>query len=408
MTAVKKFREVCRRVPGGCSTAAKSPLRNPASRGPYFAVRAAGGRFTDEEGREWLDIDMALSAAILGYAATEIDEAVIRRIREGFVFSVPSLLEGQLAERLADRFSAAECVRFCKDGSDATSAAIRIARSATGRSKIIAATYHGWHDWSAVHYYGAHGFSTQRLGIPPAVGAETVWLPEETFAQFEAVVSSEESVAGVIVCPENWAEGDLRLLSDYCRGKQALLIFDEIKSGIRYGPRGVSGAVGVAPDLICLGKSIANGFPLAALGGRAELMSLSGAVNFSTTASSEAASMAAALAVDEHLRAVEEWPPWQARCEGIISRLADLTSLTPPERRLTVSGYPGNFRVHTPGRSSRGDPFREVLVKTLNERGIFSTGFVAPCTAHVAEDFTRLEAALAHAIEAWQRHVIYP
>jgi glutamate-1-semialdehyde 2,1-aminomutase len=344
---------------------------------------------------------MALSAAVLGYADPRIDEAVIQQIRKGFVFSIPSLLEGQLAERLCDRFVAAERVRFCKDGSDATSAAIRIARSATGRSKVVAAAYHGWHDWSAIHYYGAHGFSPGRLGIPSAVGSETIWLSEETFARFEASVSSDDSVAGIIVCPENWSAGDLNLLSDYCRRTQTLLIFDEIKSGIRYGPRGVSGSVDAVPDLICLGKSIANGYPLAVLGGRSELMSLCVDINFSTTASSEAASMAAALAMDEHLRDDEKWPPWQARCRGIISRLAGLASATPPECRLAVTGYPGNFRVHTPGRSPRDDPFRNVLATTLAERGIFSTGYVAPCAAHADEDFSRLESVLAEAIEAW-------
>src|SRR5712664_800281 len=105
MATTDTFRETCRRIPGGCSTAAKSPLRNPALCGPYFATEASGGYFTDDEGSRWLDFDMALSAAILGYAATEIDEAVIQQIKKGFVFSVPSLLEAEVAERISERFS---------------------------------------------------------------------------------------------------------------------------------------------------------------------------------------------------------------------------------------------------------------------------------------------------------------
>lgn len=396
------FRETCRRIPGGCSTAAKSPLRNPALCGPYFATEASGGYFTDDEGSRWLDFDMALSAAILGYAATEIDEAVIQQIKKGFVFSVPSLLEAEVAERISERFSVAECVRFCKDGSDATSAAVRIVRSATGRSKIVIASYHGWHDWSAVHYYGAHGISPQRLGIPSSVASDTIWLPAESFVEFEAVISSIDCIAGVMICPENWTERDLRLLSEYCRTTQIFLIFDEIKSGIRYGPRGVSGSVGAVPDLICLGKSIANGFPLAVLGGGSELMSYSTEVNFSTTAASEAASLAAALAVDNHLRAVQDWPPWRACCEGIISRLVSLVTAS-PESRLTVSGYAGNFRVHTIGCVPRNDPFRKVLLMTLARHHIFSTGYLAPCAAHVEEDFHQLEVALTEAIDEWAK-----
>lgn len=401
MANAETFRKTFRRIPGGCSTAAKSPLRNPTLNGPYFATKASGGYFTDDDGNQWLDFDMALSAAILGYATTEVDEAVIQQIKKGFVFSVPSLLEAEVAERISDRFPVAECVRFCKDGSDATSAAVRIVRSATGRSKIVIASYHGWHDWSAVHYYGAHGISPQRLGIPSSVASDTIWLPAESFVEFKGVISSIDCVAGVMICPENWPERDLRLLSEYCHTTETFLIFDEIKSGIRYGPRGVSGSVAVLPDLLCLGKSIANGFPLAVLGGRSDLMFLSTEVNFSTTAASEAASLAAALAVDDHLRAVQDWPPWRASCEAIISRLASLISAAPPEGRLTVSGYPGNFRVHTIGCVPRDDPFREVLLTTLAKHHIFSTGYLAPCAAHVEQDYDLLEVALTEAINEW-------
>jgi glutamate-1-semialdehyde 2,1-aminomutase len=400
-----KFRHLFARIPGGCSTAAKSPLRNPASSKPYYATAAAGGRFTDEEGHEWLDFDMALSAAILGYAHDKVDEAVIQQIRRGMVFSVPSPLEAQVAQRLFERFPVAECVRFCKDGSDATSAAVRIARSVTGRTKIVAAAYHGWHDWSAVHYYGAEGVSHRQLGISSNVAAETVWLPLETFAQFEATVTPEDRIAGIILCPENWTEPDLKSLSEYCRIEKTILIFDEVKSGIRYGARGVSGTVGVVPDLICLGKSIANGFPLAVLGGRAELMSLCSDINFSTTAASEAASLAAALAVDDHLRASGQWPPWHAACGDLIARLTDYISNSHLSGHLAIHGYPGNFRLHTPGFPPRRDPFRKVLVEMLITHGIFSTGYIAPCAAHSAEDFSRLETAMLEAIREWGRRV---
>jgi glutamate-1-semialdehyde 2,1-aminomutase len=401
MTTLGAFQEIFHRIPGGCSTAAKSPLRSPARGGPYFATAAAGGHFTDEEGREWLDFDMALSAAVLGYTFSKVDEAVIQQIKKGFVFSIPSPLEAELAERLSSRFSAAESLRFCKDGSDATTASVRIARSATGRSKIVAASYHGWHDWSAIHYYREQGFDCRQLGIPKAVERDTLWLSSETFAQGEEVMSSHSDIAGIIVCPENWPEKDLRLLTDDCRKKGVLLIFDEIKSGIRYSSHGVAGEIAAEPDLICLGKSLANGFPLAALGGKTELMTLCTDINFSTTAASEGASMAAALAVDDHLSATARWPPWKDYCQGIIARLTTLLSAAPSERRLAITGYPGNFRVHVPGCSLRSDPFRNVLLTTLARHGILSMGYLAPCAAHTDEDFAHLETALTEAIERW-------
>jgi glutamate-1-semialdehyde 2,1-aminomutase len=395
-----RFREACSRIPGGCSTSAKSPLRNPAW-GPYFATRAQGGHFTDDEGHEWLDFDMALSAAVIGYAVPAIDEAVIRQIKKGFVFSVPSLLEAELAERLCERFPSVECVRFCKDGSDATSAAVRIARRVTGRSKIVIGSYHGWHDWSAVHYYGAQGASPQELGILRSVASETIWLPRETFAAFEAMIASVDCFAGVMICPENWSQNDLREISNYCRRTSTVLIFDEIKSAIRYGPRGVAYSLGLAPDLMCLGKSIANGFPLAVLAGGSELMSLSNDVHFSTTAASEGISLAASLAVDDYLRAVEAWPPWHGRCVGIMSRVSSAISAINPLPELAISGYPGNFRVHTLDHLPVNDPFRKVFTSTLANHGIFSTGYISPCASHVEEDFDRLEVALVEAISEW-------
>lgn len=401
MAGAEDFRQMCRRIPGGCSTAAKSPLRNPSRSGPYFANDTMGGYFTDDEGREWLDFDMALSSVVLGYAHQGVNDAAIRQITRGITSSLPCFLEAQLAERLFERFPVAECVRFCKDGSDSTSAAVRIARSITGRSKVVAATYHGWHDWSAVHYYANDPDGYRRLGIPQSTSLETIWLSDESFAQFEATVGSHDNVAGVIVCPENWAEVDLRLLSDYCIRKQSVLIFDEIKSGIRYGPGGVGGSIAVAPDLICLGKSIANGFPLAIVGGRSELMLFSTDVAFSTTAASEAASLAAAIAVDDHLRSSADWPPWQSTCQGIISRLSRRIEVTDARDRLTIRGYPGNFRIHTVGFSPRDDPFRKVFVETLARNGIYSSGYIAPCAVHNDTDFSRLETAAIEAIESW-------
>lgn len=401
MTSQDLFRQSCARIPGGCSTAAKSPLRSPVSSGPYFATEAAGGRFTDSDGRLWLDFDMALSAAVLGYRATDIDDAVVKQIRKGFVFSIPSLLEGQVAERICARFPAVEAVRFCKDGSDATTAAARIVRCATGKSRIVIGAYHGWHDWSAVHYYGNLRQSAQELGIPPGVANDTVWLATETFDAFKVAIRSVDSIAGVMICPENWTERDVRLLSDYCQSTETPLIFDEIKSGIRYGPHGVGGQLGLCPDLICLGKSIANGYPLAVLGGKSSLMAFCTQINFSTTAASETASLAAALAVDDHLRSNLQWPPWHPACKGIMSRVTSFISRTPPEHRLIMTGYPGNFRIHQEGCSLRNDPFREVLLRTFDKHSIFSTGYIAPCAAHLEEDMQVLELALSEAITEW-------
>ena len=396
-----RFEQLLRRLPGGCSTAAKSPLRHAPPTTPWFAVSGSGGHFEDERGRRWLDFDMALAALILGHDPPRVRRAATRQTRRGVTFSVPSLLEGALAERLVERFPAIEAVRFCKDGSDATTAAVRIARRITGRTTVVIGSYHGWLDWSAVGYYCAEGASTQMLGIPDAIKSQTFWLRHETYEELESLCPSLRDVAAVVVCPENWSIADLVRVRDRCRTDGAVLVFDEVKSGLRYGPNGTHGAMALTPDLVCLGKSVANGFPLAVLGGRETLMQEVDTVRFSTTGGSEAVSLAAAIAVDEEISRCPNWPPWQDQAGGLFQRMQGLVGERDGDGCLAVSGFGGNFRIHTPHMVARQDPFRAHFVRKLADHRIFSSGFVLPCSHHRRRDFGRLEEALRQAVTSW-------
>ena len=378
-------------IPGGSSTMAKSCLRGFPPQTPSFAVSAAGATFIDDQGRQWIDCDMALGAVIWGFDCREVNEAIASQLSRGQIFSVPAVIEIDLAERILDRLRDFESIRFCKNGADAVAAAVRIARSATGRELVACGTYHGWLDWSAFHHYGANA----ALGIPRTVGHLTTWLQEETFAAYNRL--DAKSYAAIVVCPEHWTETDLRSLRESCTRHGILLIFDEVKSGMRYGKRGVFGNIGVQPDLLCISKGMANGLPLAALIGSRELMRYAETVRFSNTHAGECISIAAALAGETMLKRKADWPSWRDEAAAMIS---GLTPLAAP-RGLAIAGEPGLFALR-PTEKSLSAAFREHFVKTLASNSVFTTGSIALSDAHTAAQIEHIRAATERATSTWE------
>jgi glutamate-1-semialdehyde aminotransferase len=203
-----------------------------------------------------------------------------------------------LAERLTELIPCAEMVRFGKNGSDATSAAVRVARAKTGREHVACCGYHGWQDW----YIGC---TTRSAGVPGAVRKLTHPFPYNDIARLEALLEGHpDQFAALIMEPVNFTEprpGYLQKVKELTHKHGAVLIFDEVCSGFHIGLGGAQKKFGVVPDLACFGKAMGNGFPISCLVGRSELMSMFEEVFFSSTFGGEVASMAAALKVLEIL-----------------------------------------------------------------------------------------------------------
>ena len=251
-------------IPGGTSTLAKilwiGYVRQPRQALRY---RRRGAFFTDNEGRKWLDCDMGLGAVMWGHCRPEIDGPVIAQVQKSLKFSVPPEIEMIAAELILQRLQRFDWLRFVKTGADAVSGAVRLARALTGRKYVVCGSYHGWHDWSAFHHYGSGG----ELGIPDAHGDWTLHLSKERWNNAAPYMRAE--VAAFVVCPEHWPADGLSMLAKSCEKNGSLLIFDEVKSGLRFGPQGVWATRGIIPDLLCLSKGLANGYPLGALIGHA-------------------------------------------------------------------------------------------------------------------------------------------
>ncbi len=281
------------RVPGFTSTGSKRP--DALFGTPARMTRAAGCRVWDESGREYVDFVMALGAVALGYGHTDVNRAATAAIAAGVVGPLPPVAEAELAEALAERIPWLERVRFLKTGAEAVAAAVRLARVATARDEILGCGYHGWLDWCQ----GA------AEGVPVGVRSLFAELPfNDVAAGRELIRARAPRLAAVVVEPVVVSEPTrewLQMLRVETARAGAILIFDEIKTAFRLAIGGATERYTLkpAPDLVVLGKALANGFPLAVVGGRADLMNAANRTWISSTLATEGVSLAAARATLE-------------------------------------------------------------------------------------------------------------
>jgi glutamate-1-semialdehyde 2,1-aminomutase len=270
------------RIPGGVN----SPVRAFGSVGgdPFFVARAYGSRIVDTEGREYLDYVQSWGASILGHAHPKVVEAVQRAAADGTSFGAPTPREVELVEAICARVPSIEKARLVSSGTEAAMTAVRLARGATGRPKIVkfAGCYHGHLD--ALLVQAGSGVATLGLpdsaGVTPGTVADTIVVPYNDIAALDAVLDEHGAQTAAIlvepiaanmglVPPE---EGFLAALRDRATRHGALLVFDEVITGFRVGLGGAQGRYGITPDLSIFGKVIGGGLPLAAVGGRADVM----------------------------------------------------------------------------------------------------------------------------------------
>jgi glutamate-1-semialdehyde 2,1-aminomutase len=295
--SIALFERAARVIPGGIfghtNPAAALPLASP-----YYAARAAGCRYWDVDGNEYLDFLCAYGPIVLGYQHPEVEAAAEAQRREGSCFNHPSARMVELAERLVSLVDFADWAVFGKNGSDMTTWSLQVAREHTGRKKILMAqgAYHGSHSWCTP---GHGGLIEEDYAHIHAF----VW---NDLASFESLVRRYRGqVAGVIVTPfhhpafgnsELPAPGFLPAVQAACRREGIVLILDDVRCGFRLHLGGSHRHFGFEPDLICFSKALANGYPLSATLGRRELQRAAGRVFLTGSFWNNAVPMAAALA----------------------------------------------------------------------------------------------------------------
>jgi glutamate-1-semialdehyde 2,1-aminomutase len=281
-------------IPIGSQTFSKSRTQYPVGISPLFATRAKGPYLWDLDGNKYIDLVSNLASITLGYRNRKVDSAVRKQMNLGNGFSLPSTLEAVVAEKITSLVPSAEMVRFGKNGTDATSAAIRLARAYTGRDYVAVCGYHGWQDWFI-------GSTSRNKGVPKKTSALTLTFKYNDIKSLEKMFSKHpKGIAAVILEPMTYELPENKFLEKtkkLCQKYGAVLIFDETITGFRFSKGGAQEIFQVTPDLSTFGKGIANGYPLSVVCGSREIMREMENIFFSGTFGGELLSLAAANVV---------------------------------------------------------------------------------------------------------------
>ena len=384
-------------IPLGSQTFSKSRTQYPVGVSPFFASKGSGSYLWDVDGNKYVDLVASLAAVTLGYGDPEINKAVKRQLKKGVSLSLSSKLETVVAEKIIDLVPSAEMVRFAKNGSDATSAAVRIARYFTGRDHIISIGYHGWHDW----YIGS---TTRSMGVPSAVQALTLSARYNDLSHVENLFQEAKGdVAAVILEPMNSvdpAPGYLESLRNFCSSNNILLIFDEVITGFRFARGGAQELFGVTPDLSCFGKGIANGFPISVIAGRREIMEGFKEVFFSGTFGGELLSLTAANVVLDKVRDNRVIPELYRVGQAIQQGLLGEISRNKYEF-VNLSGNPTwTFLNWTLSSDALQNKVKTYFLQEMFKRGILVLSTNNVTTTLSQKDISKILTAYAEVFEA--------
>ncbi|HEU5469736.1 MAG TPA: glutamate-1-semialdehyde 2,1-aminomutase [Actinophytocola sp.] len=367
-------------VPGGAHTYAKGDDQYPEGMAPVIA-HGSGAHVWDVDGNRYIEYGSGLRAVSLGHAHPRVTEAVRRELDRGSNFVRPSIIELDAAERFLATVPTAEMVKFAKNGSDATTAAVRLARAATGRRLVALCRdqpFFSTDDWFI-------GTTPMNAGIPEQ---DVVSFPYGDLAATEELISRYDGQIACLILEaatqQDPPPGYLAGLRDLADRTGCLLVFDEMITGFRWSEAGAQGVYGVTPDLSTFGKALGNGFAVSALAGRRDLMELGGLRDtrervflLSTTHGAETHALAAAMAV---LATYTE--------EGIAARLHALGERLAAGVRAAAAAMGVGDHVVVRGRASNlvfatldsnlrpSQEYRTLFLRQLITRGVLGPSFV--------------------------------
>jgi len=359
-------------IPGCSQTFSKAPSQFVQGVSPAFLEKGKGSHVWDVDGNEYIDYAMALGPVILGHNDPTVTSAVKRSMGQGATFSLPHRSETELAELICRIIPCAEMVRFGKNGSDATTAAVRVARAYTRRDKIACCGYHGWHDW----YIATR---TMNEGVPREVRKLSFTFEYNRIETLKKIFNeNKKEVACVIMEPTGVVAPDddfLQKVKEVTHKNGALLIFDEVVTGFRFSLGGAQEYFNVIPDLGCFGKAMGNGFPISAVAGKKEIMKLFEKVFCSFTFGGELMSITAAISTINKMKDKNVIPYIWEQGRKIKDGYNVLASEYGLGQHTQCIGFPP--RTVTTFKNRKGD--EDIILKSLFQqecikRGVLFTG----------------------------------
>lgn len=404
--SMKILKRALRSIPLGSQTFSKSYQQFPEGAAPLFLDRGEAGRVWDIDGNEYVDLICGLLPVLLGYKDPDVDNAIKSQLEKGISFSLATEIECELAEKLVKLVPCAEMVRFGKNGTDATSAAVRLARAYTKKDHIIALGYHGWQDW----YIGA---TVRNLGIPKQVCKLTTKLPYNDLNMLEETFKKhKDNVAAVILEPMNTHDpepGYLEGIKDMAHKNGALLVFDEVITGFRFAKGGAQEYFGVTPDLAAFGKALGNGMPISAVLGRADIMQLMNKIFYSSTFAGETLSLAAANAVIDKITkepVIETlWKTGEKIAQAATAKinshgLDNVISLVgkPPWKILQFSDH----------KNSSKEAIKTLFLREMIANNVLVAASHNICYAHSGKDVEQIEKAYDAALQSLAQELKTP
>ena len=357
-------------IPLASQTFSKSLTQYPRGVSPFFIEKGKGARIWDVDGNEYVDFVNSLAAVTLGYCDKDVDGAVHEQMKSGVTFSLPHKLEMEVAEKLIQIIPCAEKVRFAKNGTDATSAAVRIARAYTGKEHVAVCGYHGWQDW----YIGS---TTRDLGVPQSVKELTHKFEYNNIESLEKIFQEQE-LACVIMEPMNIEypkNGFLKGVKELAHKNNALFILDETVTGFRYSLGGAQELFGVMPDLATFGKGMTNGYPLSAVVGSNEVMQKVEDIFFSGTFGGETLSLAAASKIIDKYKKEQVIEHFSEVGSYLLEKLNQLINDKNLGDIFRTSGHPSWSFLHIK-EQEKYDTFeiKTFFLQEMFKRGILTLG----------------------------------
>jgi glutamate-1-semialdehyde 2,1-aminomutase len=413
ITSFERSRELSRRahelIPAGTHTYSKGDDQFPLN-SPGFIERGDGCRVWDIDGNEYLDWGMGLRSVILGYGYPRVNEAVLAQIAKGTNFLRPAPVEVELAEVLNELIPSAEMVKFAKNGSNVTSAAVRLARAYTGRDYIALCKEHpffSFDDWFI-------GTTPANAGIPETVTQHSLTFHYNDIESLQGLFNQHrDQIAAVIMEPVTLEEPKGNFLAevrDLTHKNGALLIFDEMISGFRWHLSGAQAYFNVTPDLSTFGKAIGNGFSVSVLAGKREIMELGGIKHsqprvflLSTTHGAETHSLAACIATIQEMKDKDVISHLWKIGEALKNGLNDLAAEMGLADFISCVGYPVSPAVITKDRDGQVSiPFRTLFMQEMTAQGVLMP-YISLSLAHQQCDVDLTLAAARETFDVYGR-----